>query len=68
MQVHITKDDKEETLKTIRVVCSGCVERKNCLEWALHNEKHGIWAGLTPVELSGIRKKRNIVLKEIDIA
>lgn len=32
-----------------KVICSQCLVRKDCLEFALeHDEQHGIWGGLTP--------------------
>ena len=63
-----TKQEDPEILSMIKSLCSGCVERKHCFEWALHNERYGIWGGYTAQELRLIRKKRNIVLKEEDVA
>ena len=48
-----------------RTVCSGCGVREQCLEWAVHHEPHGMWGGATPQERKLIRRKRNIVLREI---
>lgn len=30
--------------------CLGCAVREQCLDWALVNEEHGIWGGLTEKE------------------
>jgi len=53
-----------DTVNLIRAICNGCVERKACLQWALHHELHGIWAGTTPSHRQSIRAKHNIILKE----
>lgn len=40
-------------------VCSGCVVRDDCLEYALVNgEKFGIWGGLSERERRRIRRQR----------
>lgn len=37
-------------------ICRACVARPGCLEYALsHDEKYGVWAGLTPEELEELR-------------
>jgi len=48
-----------------RKICEGCVVKIQCLEWAIRHEKHGMWGGTTPVERKSIRRKKNIILKEI---
>lgn len=38
-------------------VCAECPVRIQCLQYALeHNEKHGIWGGLTDRERRGLKK------------
>ena len=46
-------------------LCSGCPIIKECLEWALHHENHGIWGGTTPMDRRFIRRTRNISVREI---
>lgn len=48
-----------------RTICSGCGVREQCLEWALRHESYGMWGGTTPLQRKEIRRKRNIILKEI---
>jgi len=45
-------------------ICSGCPILDNCLEWALHHERYGLWGGTTPYERMQIRRKKNIVMLE----
>lgn len=46
-------------LDQARRVCAGCVVRDECLEWALeHNERHGVWGGLSERERRRLRKQR----------
>jgi hypothetical protein len=43
------KKQEADRLKFVQAICNGCVERKECLEFALEqNIVHGIWAGTTP--------------------
>jgi len=43
------KKDEADCLPFLQAICGGCIERKECLEFALEqNIVHGIWAGTTP--------------------
>ena len=43
-----SRAEERKSLPTIRKMCDGCIERKECLEYALDNEiPYGIWAGFT---------------------
>jgi hypothetical protein len=43
------KKDEADRLPFLQAICGGCIERKECLEFALEqNIVHGIWAGTTP--------------------
>ena len=45
------KVEEANSLPIARSICEGCIERKECLEYALaENIPHGIWAGTTPKE------------------
>lgn len=45
--------------KAARAVCSGCVVRAQCLEYALNNkEQFGIWGGTSERERRRLRKER----------
>jgi len=40
-------------------ICRRCVVREACLEWAiLHQEKRGIWGGLTTLERKALMRER----------
>lgn len=41
----------EKTCAAPKAVCARCPLRDNaCLVWALANERHGVFAGLSPIE------------------
>lgn len=45
------KVEEANSLPIARSICGSCIERKECLEYALaENIPHGIWAGTTPKE------------------
>lgn len=46
-----TKLQEAERLPNIRKICGACIERKECLAYAIKEEiQHGIWGGKTPSE------------------
>ena len=55
-------------LPMIKTMCNSCLHKADCLEWALHYEGFGIWAGTVEADRKRIRAKRNIVLKEDHVA
>ena len=45
------KAEEAERLPNLRRICGGCIERKECLAYAIKEEiQHGIWGGKTPTE------------------
>lgn len=48
-----------------RKICSGCVVRRECLEWAIKHEDWGMWGGTTPRERANLRSARKIRLQEV---
>ena len=53
------KAEEAERLPNLRRICGGCIERKECLAYAIKEEiPHGIWGGKTPSE-RGHNLKRN---------
>jgi hypothetical protein len=45
------KVEEAERLPNLRRICAGCIERKECLAYAIKEEiPHGIWGGKTPSE------------------
>ena len=49
--------------KQAKKICRGCVVREECLTYALdHNEKHGIWGGMSERERRRINRQRALEL------
>lgn len=46
-----SREEERKSLPTVRAICGGCIERKECLDYALREQiPHGIWAGTTPAQ------------------
>lgn len=60
-------DSNISNVQEARKVCSSCMHQIDCAEWGIHHEKFGIWGGLSPRDLTQIRKNRNIVLETITL-
>ena len=41
-------------------ICSGCPHKRECAEWGIAQEAHGIWGGLTIRDRQRIRRQRGI--------
>lgn len=55
-----SRAEERKSLPAIRSMCDGCIERKECLEYALDNEiPYGIWAGFTPEQRKRMLNARN---------
>lgn len=53
-----TKHHEAKSLPIVRIICSDCIHRKECLEYAnAHQITHGIWGGLSPEERGVIQVK-----------
>lgn len=50
--------------RQVRNLCYKCEFINECLEWALHHERHGVWGGKTEEERVIIRKDRNITVTD----
>lgn len=54
-------EDQQLQIKVGKLLCSICVVREQCLDYALtHDEGYGIWGGSTPRQRSIIRGERGI--------
>ena len=52
------KTEEAERLPNLRRICGGCIERKECLAYAIKEEiPHGIWGGKTPSERGQVLKR-----------
>ena len=46
-----SRAEERKSLQAIRKICDGCIERKECLDYALKQQiGYGIWAGFTAEE------------------
>jgi len=52
----------EPVTSVIKDLCTECPVRTDCLEYALHHERYGVWGGLTEDQRQKIRRERNIVV------
>lgn len=44
----------------VKRMCGECYFQTACAEWAIYNEPHGIWGGLTPLDRRHIRMQRGV--------
>ena len=51
-------------IRIAKSICGKCRHRVECAEWGLHNERFGIWGGVTELERRYLRKQLNIIIKE----
>jgi WhiB family transcriptional regulator, redox-sensing transcriptional regulator len=51
-----TKKDFQVLLKKAIGICNGCPVQQECLEYALQNERFGVWGGVS--ERGRVRIKR----------
>jgi len=52
------KAEEAERLPILRKICGACIERKECLAYAIKEEiPHGIWGGKTPSERGQVLKR-----------
>lgn len=47
-------------------ICGRCPHKRECAEWGIKNETHGIWGGLAPRARRAIRSQRGIKIYEED--
>lgn len=51
----------------VRRVCDACPLKEMCLDWALHHEEYGIWAGTGPSDRRRMRRERGIAFEGLTI-
>jgi hypothetical protein len=50
-------------------ICNRCPHKRECAEWGIANEAHGIWGGLTIRDRQQVRRDRGIKIhQEEDVA
>ena len=47
-------------------ICNRCPHKKECAEWGISNEAHGIWGGLTNRDRQFVRRQRGIKIHQED--
>ena len=53
------KEEKQARETRAKAICSTCVVRRDCLEYAIRiREPHGIWGGLNEVERKQVLERR----------
>ena len=55
------KAEDSAELRLAKKICASCTHKTECLEWALENERFGIWAGTNERTRQQIRGRRNSV-------
>lgn len=56
-------DMSDERAAELKAVCNTCPLFRECLAWALRNERHYFWAGTRPHERDALRRMFNIQLR-----
>jgi WhiB family transcriptional regulator, redox-sensing transcriptional regulator len=53
------KGPGEKQVARAKIICSGCIVRQQCLEFALaHDQLYGIWGGTTPEDRQRDRRRK----------
>jgi hypothetical protein len=59
------KVQEAERLPNLRKICGACIERKECLAYAIKEEiQHGIWGGKTPSERGQTLKRDEVKIRQ----
>jgi len=45
-------------------ICNRCPHKRECAEWGIYKETHGIWGGLTNRDRLAIRRQRGIKIHQ----
>jgi len=64
----IDGEGKNTISRQARDICKRCQHITECAEWGIHNERYGIWGGLTPLQRDEIRYIQGIRVRTWDIA
>ena len=49
-------------------ICLSCPHQMECANWGIKKEVHGIWGGLTQTDRQRVRREKNILLREEEVA
>ena len=51
-----------------RSICNNCIHQSECAEWGIHNERYGIWGGLTEWDRKQLRRINKIEVRREESA
>lgn len=60
-------NSKSPEIQIAKSICNGCSHKQECGQWGLQHERYGIWGGLGERERFLIRKRLNIIVKEVGV-
>jgi len=52
--------ERGETTKKVKGICEPCKVKTECLDYAIENERFGIWGGMSEQERRGVRRKKEL--------
>lgn len=55
-------------IRQLKNVCKLCPHQQECAEWGIYKERYGIWGGLSETERKAIRRQKNIIIREEEVA
>lgn len=64
----IDGEGKNLTIRAAKRICDRCQHLTECAEWAIYNERFGIWGGLTSGQRIHIRRKMGIQVRREESA
>jgi len=50
--------------KIAKTICGSCIHKRECAEWGIRNEQHGIWGGLSDLDRRRIRRERGLRINQ----
>ncbi len=59
---------RDEDTRKAKAVCAGCEVKVQCLEYALANERCGIWGGVSERERRKLRRQRALERRKKQVA
>jgi hypothetical protein len=63
--LYLKSNPDRAELTVMRVICGDCLDRPECLAYALEREIGGFWGGHSARERTALRKKYGITLEPI---
>jgi WhiB family redox-sensing transcriptional regulator len=67
-ELFFPENGEQSQAATAKSICKKCPHITECFEWALHNERYGIWGASSPRDRKKLRNKLKIKLREESVA